>query len=236
MEWIAFFFAVKHTEFDYLIETLLEYTVGGYIVAAETASNAHKDTGGEHFHFCCEMSNEDYHKFSKRVKIKYSLSGQARNGQARQYGKVDKINNIEKMKAYCLKDGNIRSNLEPEELDRLKEKSYKKEEKKKFEVELNDYLAKNDDLRVPLVRIDPTGTNGAYIDYAQCAIVFNKATRIILEYHILKEVRIPPPSLLKNYIKNYFLSLTMNEYFKSRILRRFMDIRNPFIDSSNRPW
>lgn len=234
MDWIAFFFAVRHTEFDYLIETMLEYDVGDYIVAAETApAGVHTATDGQHFHFCCQMTDEDYHKFSKRIKTKYGLSGQSRNGKVRGYGKVTKIDNLEHMKAYTVKDGNIRTNLEQTELEALREQSYKKEEKKALEKELLEWLYTINALSDrPLVRVDQsmqTEDGDVIIDYEVCAIVFNDLQKYIIEFYLGKDIRIPSPSLIKHYIKEYFAHLPMAYFIKSRILRRFMDIRNPFV-------
>lgn len=234
MDYIAFFFAVRHTEFDYLMQTMLEYNVGLYIVAKETAQgDAHADTAGEHFHFVVQMSDADYHKFSKRIKEKYSLNGKAKDGKARQYGKVPKIKNLEKMMAYTVKDNNVRSNLSDEELDRLKEQSFKKEEKKALEKELLDWLYSQDALKArPLVRIDPTSMatedGDIYVDYEVCAIVFNDLIKYILEFYLIRDIRIPPPSLVKHYAKEYFAQLPLCNQIKSKILRRFMDIKNPF--------
>lgn len=244
MDYIAFFFAVRHTEFDYLVETMLEYNVGLYIVAKETAQgDAHADTAGEHFHFVVQMSSADYHKYSKRIKEKYSLNGQAKDGKARQYGKVPKIKNVEKMMAYTVKDNNIRSNLSDQDLDRLKEQSFKKEEKKNLEKELINFLLHCDELQRPFVRIQPrlhynsaddakkcvNRQDQTYIDYDNCAQAFYDAHRLILEFHLGRDLSIPPPTMVKNYIKLFFVALPIDDTYKAQILRKFQDVRNPFM-------
>lgn len=123
----AFMGAIKHTHREEIKEILQEYNIGKYIISNEISKDSHLETNGEHLHFVVEMSNEDYHRFSKRVFIdKFQLRGRATKDKPRQYGKVSKIKNIEKMKAYSLKDGDYISNLDPKELDQLYQQSYKK--------------------------------------------------------------------------------------------------------------
>ena len=106
---------------------LREYDIGGYIVGLEKSENTHQETNGEHFHFCVEMTELDYNKYRKRCFIdKFGLRGQAKLGQPRQYGKVKQIENIVRMKAYTIKDGNFRTNLTETEIAGLGEIAFKK--------------------------------------------------------------------------------------------------------------
>lgn len=124
MDYIAFMCHTTQEHFDYLEETLKEYNIGTYFIGYEAQPY-------EHYHFLVEMSNEDYVKFRKRVFIdKLKLRGQARQGQPRQYGKVNSIKDIEKMKSYTIKEGIYRTNLVSEdELKEILEKSFSKQEK-----------------------------------------------------------------------------------------------------------
>jgi hypothetical protein len=129
--WKAFFCALHHKEFDEILDYWKEYNIGYYIIAMEVSAHSHKETAGEHFHFCAEMSDVTYHAFCKRVfKDRYKLSGQARNGKPKQYGKVTEIKDITRMKAYCIKDDNFYSNLPTEEIEKLREISFSKIETK----------------------------------------------------------------------------------------------------------
>jgi hypothetical protein len=84
-------------------------------------------SNGEHMHFYVEMFPKDYLRFAKRVFIdKYKLKGKASGGVGRQYGKVKNIENLERMKAYTIKDGNIRTNMTEKEIDALKEIAFEK--------------------------------------------------------------------------------------------------------------
>jgi len=74
---------------------------------------------------------------------KYELRGRAQDGNARQYGRVKNIQDNEKMASYTVKDNNIRTNFEEEQLRKIFEGSYKKKPKKTKEMineELKEYL------------------------------------------------------------------------------------------------
>lgn len=226
MDWMAFFFAIRHDEFDYIESTLMEYAIGGYIIAAETSAGVHKDTDGEHFHFCVQMTDTDYHSFSKRLKVKYSLSGRATVNTSRQYGKVKEIENLELMKAYTIKSGNIRSNLTEEELEHLKGKSYEKNEKKTFEKELIEKF--DTSLGFDSNWINLIHTGGYEINWNTCAFNFERAQNVIIQHYLEKNAKMPPPSILKNHVKLYFATRDMNNDIKAQIMVRFMDLKNPF--------
>jgi len=124
MEFIAFMCYTTIEHYDYLEETLKEYNIGTYFIGYEGEPY-------EHYHFLVEMPPEDYVKFRKRVFIdKLKLRGQAKSGQPRQYGKINNIKDIEKMKSYTIKEGNYRTNLEDQqELQILIDRSFSKQEK-----------------------------------------------------------------------------------------------------------
>jgi len=120
-----------------LVQTLLEYDVGAYIVAKETTVNAHKESSGQHFHFFVQMSDKDYHRYSKRTfKDKFNLRGKALKDKPRQYGRVKKIENPERMAAYTVKDGDIVTNLTEDQLKKFKETSFQAKE----QIEMKDKM------------------------------------------------------------------------------------------------
>ena len=117
---------IEASEIDYVEETLKEYDIGGYVIGIETEPY-------HHMHFAVEITERDYHKFAKRVfKDKFKLRGQAKSGLCRQYGKTKSVKDIDKMLAYTVKDGNVRSNLEDGQLEKAFEQSFKREEKLEF--------------------------------------------------------------------------------------------------------
>lgn len=140
--YIAFMCACYHINYNYLEDTLKEYNIGLYLMAAETTSDSHKETNGEHFHFLVQMSDTDYHKYAKRCfKDKLKLRGQARDGNPRQYGKVKKIEDIERMAAYTIKQGNIRTNMTESQLETYKKITFTTKDEMAYEDELYEYLS-----------------------------------------------------------------------------------------------
>lgn len=123
LQYIAFMAHLPIKDADQVLEVLKEYDIGTYLMGLETKPY-------DHIHFLVQMKEEDYHRFSKRVfKDKYQLRGRAQKGAPRQYGKVKKIDDLEKMKAYTVKCKNVLTNMEQKDLDRYLEKSFIKEER-----------------------------------------------------------------------------------------------------------
>lgn len=130
----AFMAHLPATDNELILEKLKEYDIGSYLIGYETDPY-------EHTHFLVQMTTESYHNFSNTVfKKKYNLRGQARNGLPRQYGKLKKIEDLQKMASYTIKSGNIKSNMPQDEVNKYFEKSFIKEEKKKMHQEVFDAI------------------------------------------------------------------------------------------------
>lgn len=141
-QYVAFMCQLRHTEIDYLERMLQEYEIGNYIISMEVAKESHKETEGQHFHFIVQMSDKDYHKYSKRIFIdKYKLRGRAGAGLPKQYGKVADIQNLDGMLAYTVKDGKFRTNMTEQEIKQYVSKSFQKNEDKTFQEQLFTYLS-----------------------------------------------------------------------------------------------
>lgn len=121
LKWIACMFHISVTEFDFIEECLKSYDIGGYMIGSELVPY-------EHYHILFQGTDKIYSAFSKRLVVKYKLRGRATKDKPRQYGKLNQIKDIEKLKSYTIKDGNYRSNLSQEELDSYFMKSYKKKD------------------------------------------------------------------------------------------------------------
>lgn len=144
LEYIAFMCAAYHINYDYLEQTIQEYPIGLYLISAEVTPDAHNETNGEHFHFLVQMTDKDYHNFAKRVfKDKLKLRGQARDGKPRQYGRVKKIEDLERMAAYTIKQGNIRTNMTDAQLETYKKITFTTKDELSYEDELYEYLMAN---------------------------------------------------------------------------------------------
>ncbi len=80
-----------------------------------------------HFHVIAEMDTNQWEHFRNNILIKrYTLKA-----KLKQYGKVKKINDVNKMISYCLKDdGPRRTNIPEDEVKHFLENSYKKSEER----------------------------------------------------------------------------------------------------------
>lgn len=109
-------------ELENLEQYLLKYIGDGkYVIAHEISAVQQKS----HFHVIAEFGElGQWDMFRNAILIKkYNLS--AKN---KQYGKVKKINDVNKMISYILKDdGPRRTNLEPDVVKEYLEASYKKQ-------------------------------------------------------------------------------------------------------------
>ncbi len=173
------------------------------------------------------MNDQDYTRFAKRVFIdKFQLRGRAVKGRPRQYGKVKQIENLEQMKRYTVKDGDIRTNLTDTEIEQLVENSFQKDEKKKIADELMEELQeKFHQLEWFDVRY---GTHDS-LDYEACSWNYSQITRYVIKWYLDKDMRPPPPSSYKTIAINFIdkLKKYVNQD-KALILIAMMDIKNPF--------
>jgi len=129
---VACFFDADETEFDYMEQTLKNYDIGRYAIA-------HESNPRPHFHFIFEGTDQIYTNLSKVIVDKYHLRRKGRGGVIK-YGKVKNLRDQERMLIYTVKDGNFRSNYEPEYLRTIFEQSFKKTDKKKVLDEMVEFL------------------------------------------------------------------------------------------------
>lgn len=160
-EWQSFFACIEHQYFDEVMAILTSYDIQGYIVAKEISSASHQDTNGEHMHFVVQMHPSDYKRFADRVFIKrFKLRGRAVKGLSRQYGKLTNIENLERMKIYVLKDGNYVTNLPKDEIARLAQQSFEKNEDRSLIKEILDAMLEN---KIDMMEVDKHGVHlGTY--------------------------------------------------------------------------
>ena len=191
-KWVSFYVELKWSEkevYSNFKEKLLKYNIGSYIVGKEVSENSHKETNGEHIHVCCQMTDEDYHRFAVTVlRQQMNLRGRAVAGFCRQYGKVKQIRSLEKMKAYTVKDCNVDTNIGDEELEKLNQLSYKKENAVTEFWKIVNYV--NDKMGG---EIDTWG---------------NIARRYVIEYMISKQedvTKTPSRPMIDNVVKSYVM-------------------------------
>ncbi len=127
-DWVMCFFAVSHSEETYIKEQIMAHKspAGRYMYSLETAEESHTQVGGEHFHILIQTDADGYKKLAKNICTRYKLQGQAKDGKARQYGKVRKKIRVHEAISYTGKDGIWDSDLPAELVEYLHTKSYQK--------------------------------------------------------------------------------------------------------------
>jgi hypothetical protein len=142
---IAFMVAVKHTQDDTLWSHLCSYSKDDtpIIMARETSKKSHQDISGQHFHIYIGWEDKTWEAFKKTILIKkLQLRGKANANLARQYGRVTKIKDQEKMIAYTIKCNDYKyKNFDKTYLDHIyKNESYEKEDKLDYQETLMKHL------------------------------------------------------------------------------------------------
>lgn len=227
MSWIACMAHIKHTEREYL-KKYIDNRFTDYIIAYEKSQKV-----GEHVHFILWAEDpQDYHKFAQNVfKQKYRLRGRAEKGKCRQYGKIKKIEDIEKMMQYTVKDGNcdykIGAHLSKDDIKQAFDKSYKKSDNyDKLEKIMLKYIDENKTKKYPTTMHDfqSTATVAYTIDREQ---FITKYTTVYFELF----GRVPTRNMIINAVVKYDTEGGIKWYIASiRVLNEFNMYEMEFIN------
>ena len=206
---MCFMAHIPHTEKEYIKEQLSSFK---YLFGMETSEY-------EHYHFLVEMTDKEYHSFSKRVfKDKYKLRGRAIKGSPRQYGKEKKINDIQKVARYTCKDKNVETNILEEELEDILGQKLEECENTKTEsmdnikkccrfVEnaiFNKHL-KKDGLKLELIENQ----------VLQSIILEDYPSNKTIKIHIINWMKREKMNIRKTTIETYYLYIiSQSEYFE----------------------
>lgn len=117
----------EHTTLEHIITK--KYDIEEYLIAFEP----HNDKGEEkpHFHFIVFTTSKNLTNALQHIVKKYNLSNTSgKHGGKRRYARLKQpINNLEKLKIYCSKHGNIKSSYSDETLSELYKKSFIKNDR-----------------------------------------------------------------------------------------------------------
>lgn len=129
--WKFFFFCGLKEDYDEIEDRLKKglKTDALYVMCHEVADDVHHRFNGSHYHFFAQIEDKAYHSFAKWMKDRYTLIGKASDGNSREYGCVKSVKDQDRAIAYILKDGDYRSNMEPNLIKNLYETSFKKNKK-----------------------------------------------------------------------------------------------------------
>lgn len=185
-KWIASMFHINLSEYDYIEDTLKEYDIGAYFIGFE-------EEPYHHYHILFEGTDKIYNAFSKRIVEKYILRGKASVGACRQYGKLKSIKDIERLKAYTVKDGCVRTNVSQKILDEYIEISFKKESLQNTIDKIVESLDQTFDLHFK--------TYGGTYDFTPSSILKGVTYRIIA--YLLETGKKFSGSSIRNFVAYY---------------------------------
>lgn len=218
MSWIACMAHIKHDQKE-TIEKYVDNRFTQYIIAYETAP-----TVGEHIHFLLWAEQlEDYHKLAQNIfKRKYNLRGKATKGKCRQYGKVKKIEDIDRMMAYSVKDKNVTYKIDDSNEDQIKKAFATSFEKNDNLTRLNDMLLKYiEENKAPqyIPKVDNTGYYNKMCGFGLSRSNFIKKYTTI--YFELFE-RVPTRNMIINAVVKYDKKLGIEWYLDTvHVLNQF---------------
>ena len=107
---LGFMVVAPHDLSTNLINDLKSYLdPDAFLLVGFETCDKHEETQGQHYHFCVNpMTDQQYDKFRKTILVnKMKLSGQAKNGRPRQYGKIKNIRSETQLMNYTVKSKNI---------------------------------------------------------------------------------------------------------------------------------
>lgn len=201
---ITFFIDGPLDKFDLVEKLVIEASAEFYLISHELL-NA-KGENKPHYHFIILSTEKTYNALFKRLKSNLNavVTTKGRGGY-RPYGRLkEPIRDIEKLKIYCCKDGNVRSTYSTEVLEELHQKSFKKHSEDKLFQGMKKFLSER--------------------TYSQNQIeLLDEIRRGILEYLISQDEKISKPKIegfLSKYIRtsdssmDYKLDLFMGLYYK----------------------
>lgn len=143
-KYITFFIDGPPLHFDE-IESLIHlpcYNIEWWLISHELENS--KGQNKPHYHFIIKTSEKQFNALYKRLKTLLGAKCPSTKGGYRPYGRLKvPIKDINRLKSYCCKDGNIRSSATPQELKELYEASYKKQDKEIFMNNMALFLNEN---------------------------------------------------------------------------------------------
>lgn len=104
------------------------YAIDEYLIAFEPTNE--KGESKPHFHFIVYTTDKNLTNLIQYLVKRYKLSTKGQKGGRRRYGRLKQpIQNLERLKVYCSKEGNVRSSYGDDILNDLYRKSFKKDDK-----------------------------------------------------------------------------------------------------------
>ena len=117
----------KFDEIEHIVTKT--YAIDEYLIAFEPTNE--KGESKPHYHFIVFTTDKNLTNLIQFLVKKYSLASKTgKQGGRRKYGRLKQpITNLERLKIYCSKDGNVRTSYGEDILNDLYRKSFKKDDK-----------------------------------------------------------------------------------------------------------
>lgn len=189
---------IYHSRIDEVIAMLEKHNTEKYLVGMEICTGGqHDQTNGEHMHFILHINPVDFKNLKEKMRRTFNLAGKNNKQGKAYYGWMKKdIRDIDKLRAYTVKDQKIRSKgYTDKELEELIESSFPKEQE-----ERNVYkeCMKAIDESKPHMVVHPG--MGLQLDMIKLEV-------FILKFHMNNGLKVG-----KHKIKNYALSYLQLEF------------------------
>ena len=180
-----------------------QYNIKEYLISHETSNSKGEDK--PHFHFLIHAEEKSFNSLYKRLKLLLGAIKPSGQGGYRPYGRLKvPIRNLETLKAYICKDGNVISSMSKETLDDLYKKSYKKNNIEQVWNEFMEHAQSNGS--IPAYYYQPN--HKEYIDHIR---------RAILQFLISKEDKISRPKI-ESYLTKFIRTSSLDPAIKKTIL------------------
>lgn len=216
---LAFMVALPHTQDDTLWSYLCNYSTDTtpIIMSKEVSKKSHQDISGEHYHIYIGWEEKTWEAFKKTILMKkFQLRGQAKDGLARQYGRVTKIKDETKMIAYTIKCNDYRfQNMDKEYLDYIyANESFEREDKLDYQEQLMKHLLATRDKFI-LDTSQTTDTPIKVYTLAEEILLHHMENkdkpicRTKIEYYISYYLQVVEPTRLNKHMRDAILSIIL---------------------------
>lgn len=192
---------IYHSRIDEVIAMLEKHNTEKYLVGMEICSGeGHAQTNGEHMHFILYINPVDFKNLKEKMRRTFNLAGKNNKQNKPYYGWMKKdIRDIDKLRAYTVKDKNIRSKgYTDKELEEIIKSSFPKNDERNIYKECIEAIKRDKPYMVRLK--DDNKYLGIHLDMTQLEVY-------ILKFHMENGVKI-----CKSKIKNIAYSFLQLEY------------------------
>lgn len=138
---ITFYIDGLAEKFDTIEQMIKDHDITEYLISHELLNSKGKEK--PHYHFILLTTDKIYNNLFKKLKVALGVKPHKATGSGgyRPYGRLKQpIRDLDRLKIYCSKDGNVRSTYPKDVLEALHERSFKKNKDDQFKLDLIEHL------------------------------------------------------------------------------------------------